>query len=172
MRIINLEANPRFISYASTGFGGRSIQAGESSAEVPLDRIMIDIFKKELDAGKISIRFNETELSYLNRLLKLHVTPYTVKQLPTEPKPAKKVKKNIKPTPIKLGGIDAGAPISLDKGMSAAPVTGNAVTTENIKKGVVSLSDLQKQNRAPTPLPEPNEKATIPQIDTFLRSRV
>lgn len=171
MRIINLEANPRFVSFASPTFGGKSIQSGESSAEVPLDRIQIDLFKKELYAGKISIRFNEAELAYLNRLLKLHNTPYNIKQLPPEPKPVKKVKKVAKAAP-KVGGLDAGAPVSLDKGMSLAPTTGNAVTLENIKKGVVSLSDLQKQNRAPTPSPEPNEKATVRQVGSFMKSMV
>ena len=173
MRIINLEANPRFLSFASPTFGGKSIQSGESSAEVPLDRIQKDIFKKELDAGKISIRFNEAELTYLNRLLKLHATPFKAKQLPPEPKPVKQVKKVAKPGPKKMiGGIDPGTPVSLDAGMSLAPTTGNPVTPENIKKGVVSLSDLQKQNRAPTPLPAPNEKASVQQIDSFLKSMV
>lgn len=169
MKVINLEATARFLSFASPTFGGKSVMPGESSAEVPLDRIHLDVFKKELNSGKISIRFNDQELAYVNQLLKLHAKPYTTKQLPPEPKPVKKVKK-VAPV-AKASGLDQGPAVSLDKGMSAAPnYTGNPVTEENIKKGVLSLSDLQKQNRAPHPMPA--AKANVAQIGTFLKDMV
>jgi hypothetical protein len=113
MRIINTLPHPQHYSYASTGKGGRTLNPGESSPELPLVGVHNPQLAKSLAAGSIQLRLSEADIQFMTGLIQLAAAPdkkVKVAVKPAKPKkPAKKAKtsgKKSPPIPVPLGQPD------------------------------------------------------------------
>lgn len=169
MKIINVQNHPQYFSYASTTAGGKTLTAGQESPDLPLNRIHIDVFQKDLKEGKIQIRMSENDKAYMGLLMAEDKKPINVKKLPVaSPRPRKTVKKASKP-PMKAKPSQFSVQPKFTQ-----PIV--PITNDNLKKGAVSLSDLNNANRAATKgsgVPEiPIIKTTLADIQAFTKSKV
>ena len=160
MRIINVLPGPRHYSYASTGFGGKTLASGASSAELPLEKVHGDILWKDINAGKIQIRLSEVDRDFLKRLLKEADRTIEVQKLPAKPKPQPKPKRKAKPKPVQ----DHNPP---------PPEPSAPVDDADVAAGKVSLAQLQKQNTAKgVPTIESGQRSSMQEIQAHLGGRV
>jgi len=146
MKIINILPDPRHYSYASRTSNGRTLKPGESSPDLPLSFLHLDLLQKDLKAGKIHITFSAEDRAFLLAMLKLADQPAKVKV-----KPAAVV---VKPVKAARHAEPAPKPQTRPTGPvepAFAAATPAPKPAETPATGPVSLRDLAKQNRAGVP---------------------
>jgi len=167
MRVINVLPDPRHYSYASTGFGGKTLEPGNPSAELPLDKVHHELLWRDVLAGKIQIRLSGEDREFIKQLLAEADRPINVQKPPEKPKPKPKPKKKAK---------SVSAPKT---GVTKSKKPPKAVTTEDLAAGRVSLDQLMRQNTTPkaktvpgVPVTDDSQRATMQDIQTHMGGRV
>jgi len=139
MRIVNSMPHPRHISYASSSFGGRTLNAGEIGPELNLSHVFLPILQKDLRASKIQIRLSDKDKQFITFIQAEGDKPLRVVKQITKPKPKPKIKpKSISKSMLLQPQVQPKAKAKIKEIKDINP--------EELKRGNISLSDLQAAN--------------------------
>jgi hypothetical protein len=129
MRIINVLPRPQHLSYASTAPGGRTLRPGGETPELPFERLLIPLLRKDVEKGNIQIKLGDGDRDIIQWMLDQDARKVVHKKLPPKPRPPKKkrparpkgpdVPRNPKGTP--LGQPDIQSKPSDKPNMPPAP---------------------------------------------------
>lgn len=168
MRITNILPDPQYFSYASSAPGGRKLAPGEASPVLPFKVLCNDQLWKDLRSNKIRIRLDKGDKDFIKDLTdadvqEIKVKPRTVVALPPPPK-------RVAPKPLPKALQPAK---SIQTVMGGVPIMNPAVpvTQESIKKGQISLKDLQALNSSGMPKFGTDEKSNLKQIAEHMKGR-
>jgi len=138
MRIINTGYSPKYLSYGVAMTGGKTLQPGQESRELPLSYIHSELLWKDIDRGTLQIRFNDKDRQFLNRAVTEGDRAITLQQPPAPPAPPPKPAP--KPPPPVLQPV-------LNDPVPEGPVTPGQQAVNDMMKGL-GYQDLTKQTGA------------------------
>lgn len=164
MRIVNTGHSPRYLSYGDTLTGGKTLDPGASSRELPLSYVHSLSLWKDIDKGLIQIKLNDEDKEFMRRVMEIDAKPITMvpasepvhnptpldereKSQPVEVKEDKKSK----PAPVKpqlQPVLDDPKPVIPDTpGQKAAKELLDTIIPDG-KPKALSLQDLMHQNQS------------------------
>ena len=155
MKVINVSGGPLYCSYAKRTPGGTTLQHGQSSAELPLTVVHMDILWKEIHNGKVIIRLSEADKEFIAQLQHedKKLAPPPKKAAPKAPKAVKKVKESHKPTEkelrqaaLRAAKHTPGMPVFTDEKKATSAEIQQHMGDMLQSKQPQSLADLQRQN--------------------------
>ena len=148
MRITNQAAATRYYSYA----GSAQLRPGQSSIELPFERLLDKTLWKDYASGMISIRLSESDKTLIARAQAADQRPLAVKPPldPPKPKPVPKAKVPVKVAAPALLPAGLNPPILSRSGTPGQPdfqQVGAPKLPEAALKRLPSLADLKDQNK-------------------------
>ena len=155
MRIINATSVKNYCSYASSKQGGTTLQPGQETQELPLDRVHNPLLQKDLTMGRILIRLSPADKLFIKRLLissrsKMPPAPPTPPSRKAAPPPAPKVTKGKKEAKVQVPpGQPTIPPLKTAPGQVQK---GNKATEKEIVKHMAGPldSDIKGKSSIPT----------------------
>ncbi len=174
MRIVNTGYAPKYLSYGSAITGGKTLEPGKESRDLPLSYIHSELLWKDIDRGTLQIRLNDEDKKFLNRAISEGDRAITIQQPPAPPAPPPKPAP--KPAPAALQPV-------LNDPVPEGPITpGQQAVNDMIKglgyqdltqpQGGKSIKDLMQAN-ANAGVPQfTGPKASMKDIATHIGGRV
>ena len=158
MRITNCSPASRHFAYASSS--GRTLNPGDTSADIPIQEIFNPSLKADLDANRARLRLSEKDKQFIAWVLAEDCREIVqAAPIPVPDKAAKKQKPLVKPEDVRKG---SKIPV-MDVPPRDAP---KAIFIEPGK--AKSLAELKQHNQAvKRPVPQANPPKGIPMADTM-----
>jgi len=182
MRIVNTGYSPRYLSYGDTTTGGKTLDPGQESKELPLSYVHSTNLWKDIDKGICQIRLNEEDKAFMAKIMDAANKPITMVQPPAPPAPPPPPPPKPEPPPL--------IPI-LNDPVPEAPITPGEKAVQDMMKGykyaeirpgAKSLKDLQAENKVANQahVPHPGmpsfvgvgQKASLSDISKHMGSRL
>ena len=165
MRIVNTGYAPRYLSYGDSTTGGKTLEPGKESRELPLGYMHSNVLWKDIEKGLVQIRLNDEDRAFITKLLAAADKPITLLQPPAPPAPP--------PPPNPPAPKPTLAPV-LDVVKPDVPATAGELAVQDKMKnsgyqplskptGKPSLQDLMNANAG---------KASLTDIQRHMGSRV
>lgn len=96
MRITNITAMPKYLCYASRGRDGKQLKSGETSIDLPFDKLTDPNLWRDHDYGIIAIRLSEADKAFIARINAADQRPIEVAKLGNNPPARYKLEKSVK----------------------------------------------------------------------------
>jgi len=173
MRIVNTGYSPRYLSYGDAITGGKTLEPGKESKDLPLSYVHSQNLWKDIDKGVCQIRLSDNDKAFLKKVLEAGEKPITLMQPPKPPAPQARPKPPPpKPqlTPVLNDPVPVVPPTP---GQEAVFKLMEGVKPDEFKKpGEMSLQDLMQANKGlGAPVFKNERKATLAEIQTHMKGR-
>lgn len=178
MRIVNTGFVPKYLSYGDSVTGGKTLNPGQESRDLPLSYIHAETLWKDIDRGVVQIRFNDSDRAFLAKAMAAGDKPITMLVPPAPPAPPPPP-----PPPPPKPALEPVLKVEVPPVVTTPGQDRVQEMIDNMKyrplvppaKHAPSLSDLMKANkdaRAPIPgMPafvDPAKKASMSEISTHI----
>lgn len=172
MRIVNTGYAPRYLSYGDTATGGKTLQPGQESRDLPLGYVHSPVLWKDLEKGLIHLRLNDEDKAFLVKLLAAADKPITMLKPPAPPLPP--------PPPPPPPPKPVLQPVLVEQVPNVPPSEGTKIVDNMIKNlnyselmpQGKSLKDLMESNKGIPAFVNQGQKATMAEINTHMGNRV
>ena len=178
MRIVNTGYAPRYLSYGDTVTGGKTLNPGQESRDLPLSYVHSTVLWKDLDKGVVQLRLNDEDKAFLRKILESGEKPITLMQPPAPPAPPPPPKPPAEKPQLQPVLVDTPPQAEVTAGQEAVKRVMEAMRYTEIKpSGAPSLGDLMKANKTiPAPgapsFVDKGKKASMSEIATHMGSRL